>query len=614
MSDFSSLDLDKSIDNSSLTDTLRQPIWIALITSVSIHAILGINLPKLSLFSEQPKLPPTVGLVELTPELIELLPQPEEPEITFSTTVPTSPNFSSETPTPPSELPFVQQPSSELPEIPIDPSDYKLPELPPENSISSSTPTRSTPSVSRLPSNRSSIDNFSYNYPSVPGRTPLPRTPIDTSPLLIIPGSQPPIQDTLESKPEQQLNQEQIDEYQLRKNLGLTDKVYDSGLSRRPSFEIDSRDGSTTLDNSTQSSRSYSQNLQLPPRRYQDKQENQVAVTPGNSNTQTEKTPVAKATSEAPPKPDPTKKNRLPEAPLVRQLREGKTIQDIVEEEKQSEKVAVVTPPAQTSNSNSEVELEETPPPVPASKPSPTPEQPKEHKGSLLENLKKQQQQQQIATATPKPQPSPKQDQKVATATIEDRKPPTPEVKVTPDIAPSPKPSPVVKQQEEFKGSLLQKFQQQKQQNTKVAEESKSRDIALGAVGAYTLWAGELGLAEENLTPPQTISDVYPEAACERKLEGNALVGVLVSPDGVIETGPKLLVDSGYQVLDEAALDAVRNRSFESSDRSKLYQYELSFNSSNCTVAQPTPEANSEETAKPKEEGIPIEVMPPEGE
>ena len=85
MSDLSSLNLDESIEKSSLIDTLRQPIWIALFTSVIIHAILGVNLPKLSLFSEKAKLPPTVGFVELTPEQLERLPQPEEPEIIFST-------------------------------------------------------------------------------------------------------------------------------------------------------------------------------------------------------------------------------------------------------------------------------------------------------------------------------------------------------------------------------------------------------------------------------------------------------------------------------------------------------------------------------------------------
>ncbi|MDJ0554606.1 MAG: TonB family protein [Microcoleaceae cyanobacterium MO_207.B10] len=617
MSDFSSLDLDQPTNNSSLIDNLRQPIWIALLTSVGVHAILGINLPKLSLFSEQAKLPPTVGLVELTLEQLENLPQPEEPEITFSN-IPTSPTPNlfppAPTPTPADQLPSTSiSPSLE---IPADPSDYERPKPPPEDSISystsTSTRTRSTPSVSRLPRNQSSIDEYSYNS-SILGRSPLPTTSIYTSPL---PNTNSQPIDTFQNQPLQDSNQQQqIDESQIRKDLDLTNKVFESGLSRRPTIEIDPNDGTPTTE---LSENSYSRNLQLPPRRYQDKeenkQENQLAITPNNSTTQTEQTPVATATPEAPAKPDPTKKNRLPEAPLVRQLREGKTMQDIVEEQKQSEKVAVVTPPPEKNNSQPEVEAPETPSPAPIPQPSPTPEQPKEFKGSLLDNFQKQRQQQVAETTpTPKPspKPSPKPDDQTAAATVEQTKPPTPEVKETPSVAPEPLP---VQQPTEHKGSLLQKFEEQRQQNAAVAEESESRNIALGGAGAYMEWAFELGLEEDNLTSPESISNVYPEAACERKLEGNALVGVLVNADGAIETGPQLLLDSGYPVLDEAALDAVSKRSFSSSDRSKLYQYELSFDSGNCSVAQPTPETESQEKTKPTEEGILIEVLPPEGE
>lgn len=619
MSDFSSLDLNKPIDNSSIAENLRQPIWIALIASVVVHAILGINLPRLSLFSEQAKLPPTVGLVELTPEQLERLPQPEEPEITFST-IPAPPNFFPGALTPASELPSVLQSSSELPEIPVDPSNYNLPKLAPEDAISFSTSTgsRSTPSVSRLPSNQSSIDQFSNNYPStyppLTRRSSVATTPLD---IPIVPENNSQIINIFPNEQSQDLNQAQIDESQRRKELNLTDKVFDSGLSRR-TLEIDPNNGNSTVDNSILSGDSYSEKLQLPPRRYQDKNQNQVAVTPNNSNTQTNKTSVATATPEAPPKPDPTKKNRLPEAPLVRRLREGKTMQDIAEETKQPEKVVVTAPPPQTSNSQPEFEVEETPSPE-ATPQAQTPEQPKEHKGSLLENLRKPPQRQ-VAETAPTSQPSPKPDQNVA-ATVKETMPATSEVEVKPDVDPAPKPSPP-QQPEENKGSLLQKFEQQKQQSAAVAQESESRDIALSGVTAYTEWALELGLTEEgNLTSPQTISDVYPEAACDRQLKGNALVGVLVSPDGTIERGPKLLVNSDYAVLDEAALDAVSKRSFSSSDRSKLYQYEFNFDSSNCTAAQPTEAETaptqapkSEETSQPTDEAIPIEVMPAEGE
>ncbi|NEN89250.1 MAG: TonB family protein [Okeania sp. SIO3H1] len=620
MSDFSSLDLNQPIEQPSIIDTLRQPIWIALFTSVSIHAILGINLPKLSLFSEKAKLPPTVGLIELTPEQLELLPQPEEPEITFST-IPTPSNLSPISPPSPSEVPFVpESSSSELPTIPVDPSDYNLPKLPPEDSTtsSSSTRSRSTPSVSRLPRNTSPSE-FSYNYPSIPRRSSLPTTPISPPPLPSI-NSQPA--EIFRVDPQQQSNQNEIDEYQLRKNLNLTDKVYDSGLSRRSTLEIDPQERTSIVENST--GESYSANLKLPPRRYQDKVENQIAIAPNKNDTdtqtQTEKKTIATATPptpQIPPTPDPTKKGRLPEAPIVRQLREGKTIQDIAEETKQQQKVAVVTPATTETNKSQpeiEVEVQETPV-APTPKPSPTPETPKEFKGSLLEKFE-QQKQQTVTTTTPVPQPSPTPEEKVAAATIEETKPPTPV------ITPAVEPSSPVQQQGEFKGSLLAKLQQQKQEYAAVNEESESRDIALGAVGTYLQWAIELELEEDNLTEPTTIADAYPEAACEQKLEGKATVGVLVSSDGSITNGPKLLLESGHSVLDEAAIDAVNNQSFSSSDRSKLYQYEFNFDSSNCSTAKST-ETEAENTSVgetlpnqdgQEEEGIPIEVMPAEAE
>ncbi|NEO54824.1 MAG: hypothetical protein F6K54_18100 [Okeania sp. SIO3B5] len=593
MSDFSSLDLNQPIEQPSIIDTLRQPIWIALLTSVGIHAILGINLPKLSLFSEKAKLPPTVGLIELTPEQLELLPQPEEPEITFST-IQTPSNLSPISPPSPSELPFVSESSSsELPTIPVDPSDYKLPKLPPKDSTtsSSSTRSRSTPSVSRLPRN-SSPSEFSYNYPSIP-RSPLPISP----PPLPSRNSQPPEIFRVDSQ--QQSNQNEIDEYQIRKNLNLTDEVYESGLSRRSTLEINPQEQTSIVENSTRGS--YSANLKLPPRRYQDKEENQIAIAPNqnDTNTQTEKQPIATGTPptpSTPPTPDPTKKGRLSEAPIVRQLREGKTIQDIVEETKQQQKIAVVTPaPTETNNSQSEVEVEvqETPSVAPTPKPSPTPETQKEFKGSLLEKFE-QQKQQKVTTTIPVPQPSPTPEEKVAAATVEETKPPTPVITPTVEPSPSvqqepePEASPPIQQQGEFKGSLLAKLQQQKQENAALAEESQSRDNALGAVGAYLQWAIELQLEEDNLTEPTTIANTYPEAACEQKLEGKAAVGVLVSPDGGITDGPKLLLESGHSVLDEAAIGAVNNQSFSSSDRSKLYQYEFNFDSSNCNTAKST--------------------------
>ncbi|MDE5088936.1 MAG: TonB family protein [Trichodesmium sp. St16_bin2-tuft] len=502
MSDLSSLNLDESIEKSSLIDTLRQPIWIALFTSVIIHAILGVNLPKLSLFSEKAKLPPTVGFVELTPEQLERLPQPEEPEIIFST-IPKPGNFSLIAPPTPGEAVFVpQSPSSELPTIPVDPSDYNLPKLPPLDSIDSSSPlpSISTPSVSRLPKNPPPKEF--YDNPPISSLSPSLIKPTYKPPLPLPSASPPP---TFQPLPPLIVPENTQDEYQIRKEIGLTVEVYESGLSRRPTLEMNPTDGTSVGENST--GESYSDNLILPPRRYQDKYEvkNPTVITPteNNTNTQPQKTPLPL---------DPTKKNRLSEAPIVKQVREGKTIEEIAQEMQQ--KVVVIPTPTKTQKSESKPEKK-------------------------FEQLGEQQ---------------------------------------------SPETSPPVQLLTQSKGSLLQTLQKENQANAAaVREDFQSRGIALGASLVYMEWARELEVGEESLTQPKAISGIYPEAACEQRLEGKAMVGVFVGPDGSISAGPKLLLKSGYSMLDKAALDAVNKESFDSSDESKLYQYEFDFNSSNCT-------------------------------
>jgi TonB family protein len=130
----------------------------------------------------------------------------------------------------------------------------------------------------------------------------------------------------------------------------------------------------------------------------------------------------------------------------------------------------------------------------------------------------------------------------------------------------------------------LGQYRRQQQQMDAAGEGVFSAAERLGVDGtiAYTEWAIALGLEERNLTNPTKIADVYPDAACSANLTGRALVGVLVNADGEIVEGPELLLGSGSDVLDEAALSAVSDRSFDASDKSKAYQFAFSFNSSSC--------------------------------
>ncbi|MEB3342159.1 energy transducer TonB [Okeania sp.] len=735
MSNFSSLELEQPIEQPFFKDSLNHPIWIGLFTSVIIHTILGVNLPKLSLFSEKAKLPPTVGFIELTPEQLQRLPQPEE-EIKFST-VPSE--ISLTAPTTPGEIPpLSSSSSSDLPTIPLDPSDYKLSESSPAApSPAAPSPAAPSPTASELLKNQPSIElEFSD---TIPGRAVAPQTPIFPPPALEVPTfpsptpqnttfpsptpqtttfpspiprstifpspvpstNFPPI-DRYPIEPPQPPNQSILDEYQIRKNQNLTNEVNDSGLSRGSTPETTSQEVPST----EKFTGSYSDGLELPPERYQDKPENQIAVIPTENNTDTqpeetaviptEETSVAAATPETTLSPKQTSENESPKESILEQLWDGKTLNQIQEEAKQGKIIVIVPRPKETEKSEpetvavtpetilppeqtteneppkssileelwdgktldeiqeeakqetiiivtpsknetekSEPEIEKSEPETVAVTPKTTlpPEQTTENEppkssileelwdGKTLDKIREEVKQGKIIIITPteteKSEPetlsvvptakaspkletqkelesllsekaettpnseaeaSPTPEENLAANNLEETQPSTSEEEITPTSESSPS----KKGEAKFEGSMLDRLKELEEADAALAEESQSRNLALGAFDAYTQWAIELGLGEESLTQPRAISGIYPDAACRQKLEGKAIVGVLVNPDGSISVGPKLLLESGSTILDDAALDAVAKESFDVSDESKLYQYEFNFDSSSC--------------------------------
>ncbi len=651
-------------------DSWQQPIWIAFLASLGIHAILGINLPNIPLFSKPAKLPPTVGLVELTPEQIARLPQPKtEPDISFSNIQPPSnlsqipqqqPSFP-RLPSPPTRTPSVDN----LPRTSLPRPSYEIPERPPTRStVRLEGLGRDFPSsVSRLPRNQTPVDNdFTY--------VPPPTTPVLPPPLPRYPRQLPNInRPSLPSLPEFPEENLEPTEAEIRRSLNLNDDVYESGL-----FAQNPRGNSGNSNSTpTEFKGSLLEGLRRPQERYQDK----IAAAPTNSRTNSTATRLQTPRTAA--EPEQSEVNRLPESPLARQIREGKTLQQVLEEETNPpERVAVVTP-ENTSPGGSrqpEVERRETPPAAAKveEQPAATVEEQEEFKDLFLAELERSRQQRRQTTSTPEP----KAEEAIAPEPITTPEPepiaPTPTVAVTmpkvetpprqevvenppvaetaPEVEPTPEPQP----KEEFKGSLLASLERDRQpepetvttppeenstppQETVAAartEESVNIEVPtaefeeptpaappttegqgefkgtllakleqyrrqqeqMDAAGngvfsaaemsaaeggeAYYEWAIALGLEEKNLTNPTKIADVYPDAACSENLTGRALVGVLVNADGEIIEGPKLLLGSGNNVLDEAALSAASDRSFDASDKSKAYQFAFTFNNSTC--------------------------------
>ncbi|WP_049557229.1 energy transducer TonB [Limnoraphis robusta] len=174
---------------------------------------------------------------------------------------------------------------------------------------------------------------------------------------------------------------------------------------------------------------------------------------------------------------------------------------------------------------------------------------------------------------------------------------------------------------EEFRGSILQGLQEGSEtaENSNVVANSpvftqeqppegqlSNQEMAsLEGGSLYVNWV--LGWLESypDVQSAQaiSISDVYPVEACEQQLSGQALVGVIIGSGGEILAGPELLLDTGYPVLDDTAIQKVQEFvSTESLARGNptAYQYEFYFNSESCgevsSPEQAAPQAAPENT------------------
>jgi hypothetical protein len=125
---------------------------------------------------------------------------------------------------------------------------------------------------------------------------------------------------------------------------------------------------------------------------------------------------------------------------------------------------------------------------------------------------------------------------------------------------------------------------------------SDRQNAMLEGSDAYIQWVANLGAAhgELSLKSPISVTNQYPEEACPQKLEGLALFGVLVSPEGQIMEAPRRLLPSGHDVLDGFARNWVQTMKFTPSSEPTVYQYAFEFQPnaqvcSNATGDTPAP-------------------------
>jgi hypothetical protein len=112
------------------------------------------------------------------------------------------------------------------------------------------------------------------------------------------------------------------------------------------------------------------------------------------------------------------------------------------------------------------------------------------------------------------------------------------------------------------------------------------------AAAAKTAWlanaqtqAGETGLLS---AAPGSITVDSNIRLCVDNPPLNGLVGVLVNPEGGIVGNPKLLKSTGYENLNQAALNAVRQSPFEAATQFTTYEFTVNvgYDAENCVAAE----------------------------
>jgi len=110
---------------------------------------------------------------------------------------------------------------------------------------------------------------------------------------------------------------------------------------------------------------------------------------------------------------------------------------------------------------------------------------------------------------------------------------------------------------------------------------STDREAQLDAGNTYIALFERFKKAYPDLemTGPTPVNVVYPVAACSQKLEGVAVFGAVVNPQGLLKAEPQPIKMTGYGILDNAAKTAIINpaQTFQAASTHKLYQVAVAF-------------------------------------
>jgi hypothetical protein len=124
---------------------------------------------------------------------------------------------------------------------------------------------------------------------------------------------------------------------------------------------------------------------------------------------------------------------------------------------------------------------------------------------------------------------------------------------------------------------------------------------------ALNLSQGNIENDQNSLNIQKTITDLYPKEACPSKLKGNAVVAVLVQPDGKLAMAPDgkeplpptVIQSSGYTFLNKFAVDTISKRTFEKGDKYRIMLFPFQFEPLDA-VCNGAPEKPASEGKKPE--------------
>ncbi|MFP4101586.1 TonB family protein [Coleofasciculus sp.] len=106
--------------------------------------------------------------------------------------------------------------------------------------------------------------------------------------------------------------------------------------------------------------------------------------------------------------------------------------------------------------------------------------------------------------------------------------------------------------------------------------------------------------AEANVEPPplkrRTLMAEYPQAACQKQVNGNALYSVVVGTDGK-PTNLQLMQRAGDPILEQKAQDTIQaHRFLNRTEQPQEYQVSVEFSDQDKVCPKPTPPEASEQT------------------